>query len=162
MIVRPETASDAAAIRAVIDQAFEGHPHSDGSESDIVERLRTTGRLSLSLVAEVDDQLVGHVAFSRVTWDGAGDWYGLGPVAVSPGSQARGVGRALIDAGLGRLRAADTAGCVVFGDPDYYGRFGFGPDERLVYEGAPAGYFMALAFGRVEGCGAVRYDPAFG
>ena len=77
---------------------------------------RCARALTLSLVAHEDGRQVGHAAFSPVTiGDGSADWCGLGPVAVLPGMQGRGVGAALIREGLARLRALGAAGCVVMG-----------------------------------------------
>jgi len=83
-------------------------------------------------------------------------------VSVAPDRQSQGIGRALIEAGLADLRQRGARGCVVMGEPAYYGRFGFVPDPRLTYPGPPPEYFMALAFGPAEGSGDVRYHPAFG
>jgi putative acetyltransferase len=162
MILRPETETDRAAIQALTAAAFDGHPHSDGSEPRIINALRDAGALTLSLVAESDGQVVGHAAFSRVEWTGEGDWFGLGPVSVAPDRQGQGVGRQLIEAGLADLRRRGARGCVVMGEPAYYSRFGFVQDPRLTYPGPPPEYFMALAFGPIEGAGDVRYHPAFG
>ena len=162
MILRPETETDRAAIRALTTAAFDGHPHSDGSEPRIIDALRDAGALTLSLVAEVDGQVVGHAAFSPVEWPGQGDWFGLGPVSVAPDRQNQGIGRRLIQAGLDDLLGRGARGCVVMGEPAYYGRFGFVQDPRLTYPGPPPEYFMALDFGPIEGSGDVRYHPAFG
>ncbi|MEN5053058.1 N-acetyltransferase [Brevundimonas naejangsanensis] len=162
MILRPETKTDRAAIRALTAAAFDGHPHSDGSEPRIIDALREADALTLSLVAEVDGQVVGHAAFSPVQWPGEGDWFGLGPVSVAPDRQNQGIGRQLIEAGLADLRRGCARGCVVMGDPAYYSRFGFVQDPRLTYPGPPPEYFMALGFGLIEGSGHVRYHPAFG
>jgi putative acetyltransferase len=162
VILRPETPADRAAIHALTAAAFEGHPHSDGSEPRIIEALRDAGALSLSVVAEIDGVLVGQASFSPVQWDGDGDWFGLGPVSVAPNHQNQGLGRTLTEAGLEQLRRNGARGCVVMGEPAYYSRFGFARDERFTYPGVPAEYFMALACGAVEGAGKVRYHPAFG
>ena len=162
MILRPETETDRAAIRALTAAAFDGHPHRDGSEPRIIDALREADALTLSLVAEVDGQVVGHAAFSPVQWPGEGDWFGLGPVSVAPDRQNQGIGRQLIEAGLADLRRGGARGCVVMGDPAYYGRFSFVQDPRLTYPGPPPEYFMALGFGLIAGSGHVRYHPAFG
>ena len=121
------------------------------------------GALTLSLVAEEDGQIIGHAAFSPVTIDGRPcGWYGLGPVAVRPNRQRRGIGDAVISEGLGELVAYGAAGCVVLGEPAYYGRFGFNADSRLRFPGPPAEYFQALAFGGPVPSGTVAYHPAFG
>ncbi len=163
MEIRAERRGDEAAIAAMIEAAFDQAEHSDGTEAMIVERLREAGALTLSLVADADGDLVGHIAFSPVTI--AGDdvgWFGLGPVAVSPGRQRRGIGDRLIRAGLGQLQAMGAAGCVVLGEPAYYGRFGFVSDPRLTYPGPPPEYFQALCFSGSAPTGEVAYHPAFG
>lgn len=160
--LRTETPSDLPAIRALISEAFAGAEHSSGTEATIVDALRARAELSLALLAEQGGRVIGHVAFSPVVIDdGAAGWYGLGPVAVAPDRQGAGVGAALIEAGLARLRQAGAGGCVVLGDPGYYARFGFAHDAALRYEGAPAEYFMALTFDGSHPQGAVRYSLAF-
>ena len=162
--IRPEQPSDVADIDSVQRAAFTFHPHSDQTEHLIVRRLRTSGRLALSLLAETrEGAIVGHVAFSPVTIDGrAMGWMGLGPLAVLPGSQGMGIGSALVRAGLDALGARGTAGCVVFGEPGYYRRFGFEADSRLRYPGAPGEYFLSLALdGMALPSGEVGYDAAF-
>lgn len=146
MLIRREVPADSAAIADVITAAFAEAEHSDGTEARIVERLRADGDLSLSLVAIVDSQLVGHVGFSPVAIDGADEaWFGLGPVSVHPQHQRRGIGAVLIREGLALLRLREAQGCVVLGDPGYYERFGFAHDPSLIYPGAPPEYFMRLA-----------------
>lgn len=162
MRTRPESTVDLAAIHAVTARAFDGAPHSDGSEPNIVRTLRDAAALAVSLVAELDGIVVGHVAISAVTvTDGSRAWYGLGPISVDPALQGRGIGSHLMRAGLHRLTELGAAGCVVLGDPAYYGRFGFAVDHGLVYPGVPAQYFMALAFGASKPQGEVTYHPAF-
>ncbi len=162
MEIRPETPPDASAISKVIDQAFAGAKHSDGTEAAIVERLRDTCQLTLSLVAVEAGEIVGHVAYSPIVMtDGAMRWFGLGPVAVRPGHQNVGIGRALIEQGLDRLRTAGANGCVVLGDPAYYRRFGFIADPRLRFPGPPPEYFQALAFRGDIPHGEVAYHAAF-
>ena len=162
--VRPETAGDEPAIHALTDAAFHGVPHSDGSEAEIVDRLRAAGALALSLVAEnADLAIVGHVAFSRVTIsDGSTDWYGLGPVSVIPTVQRTGIGVQLIEAGIEVLRRGGACGIVLLGDPAYYRRFGFANDPVLRYPGPPTHYFQRLILSGDAPCGTVRYAPAFG
>lgn len=163
--IRPERPSDVADIDSVQRAAFTFHPHSDQTEHLIVRRLRSGGRLALSLVAETrEGVIVGHAAFSPVTIDAqALGWLGLGPLAVLPGSQGMGAGSALVRAGLAALAERGAAGCVVFGEPGYYGRFGFQADSPLRYPGGPSQYFLALALdGKALPSGEVAYDPAFG
>lgn len=160
--IRDERADDIDAIRAVVAAAFAAHPHSRQTEHRIVDALRAAGALSLSLVAESDGAVLGHVAFSPVSiGDGSPGWYGLGPAAVAPAQQGRGIGGALIEAGLARLRGLRAAGCVVVGDPGYYGRFGFVAGADLRYPGLPPEYFMALPLTAAPARGDVAYHAAF-
>lgn len=163
MQIRPERPTDAGAIRDITQAAFRGLAHSDQTEAAIVETLRAAGALAVSLVADQDGEILGHAAFSPVRIDGRdAGWFGLGPVSVRPGRQRTGIGRALILDGLGRLRALGAAGCVVLGDPAYYGRFGFGSDPALVYPPAPRPYFQRLVLAGPAAAGEVAYHPAFG
>jgi putative acetyltransferase len=159
--IRPEQPSDHAAIRAVTKAAFAPMSYSSQTEAEIIEALRAAGTLTVSLVAIEDGELVGHVAFSPVTIEGESGWFGLGPVAVKPGLQRGGIGSALIRSGLDRLRALNAKGCVLVGDSGYYGRFGFKPDPRLVYEGLPAEYFLVLPFTEAVLTGVVKFHPGF-
>lgn len=161
MHLRPEQPSDIDQIRDLTTHAFAGHPHSDGSEPDIIDRLREAGALSLSLVALEGGQLVGHVAVSPVEWDGGVGWFGLGPVSVEPTRQRHGIGTALIQQALQHLEVTNAGGCVVLGDPAYYRRFGFHADGRWTYPGLPPESFLARPFAPVTGSGEVRYHPAF-
>jgi len=163
MVIRQEQESDRSAIADVTARAFAGMEHSDQTEPEIIERLRASDALSLSLVAIEGGTLIGHVAFSSVTIDGAHDgWFGLGPVSVEPDHQQKGIGSALIRKGLDQLRSSGAAGCVVVGDPAYYRRFGFEHDDDLRYEGAPPEYFMRLNFTADQPpTGRVDYAPAF-
>ena len=106
--------------------------------------------------------MVGHVAFSPVSIDGIpGRWYGLGPVSVRPDRQRRALGQALIRDGLDRLGAMAAGGCVVLGDPGYYGRFGFRSDPELWYGDVPAGYFQRLVLDGPAPKGEVRFHASF-
>lgn len=161
-IIRPEQPGDIEAITRVNTLAFEAHPHSEQTEHLIVNALRSAGALSISLVAERSNQVIGHIAFSPVQLsDGSTHWYGLGPVAVLPALQHQGIGKALIHSGLAALQALGAAGCVVLGDPNYYGRFGFKSRPDCVFEGVPAEYFQSLTFGAHSAMGAVTYHDAF-
>lgn len=160
--IRFERSEDIKLIRQVTTAAFAVAEHSSGTEGAIVDALRAAGALSVSLVATVDGEVVGHVAFSPVTLDGADlGWYGLGPVSVRPDLQGRGIGAALIQAGLERLAGLGGKGCVVLGDPAYYARFGFRQDPAIGYEGVPAEYFMALSLDGSRAAGKVAYHEGF-
>ena len=163
MEIRAEASGDVAAIRAVTAAAFENAPFSNQTEHAIVDALREAGALSISLVATEGIEVIGHVAFSPVRIDrAAGDWYGLGPVSVRPDRQRQGVGQQLIRRGLEKIRSRGAEGCVVLGEPAYYGRFGFVSDPDLRFAGAPPGYFQRLVFKGAPPTGAVGYHAAFG
>lgn len=162
MIIRDEKPADAEAIRALISAAFRDAEHSSGTEAAIVDVLRTAQVMTVALVAQDGDDVIGHIAFSPVTIDGeAMDWYGLGPVAVLPERQGLGIGQALIRTGLERLRALGAQGCVVLGDPAYYRRFGFHADRRLRLADVPPDYFQCLALAGEIPEGSVSYHPGF-
>lgn len=162
ILIRPETGADHDAIEAVTMAAFLNAPHTDHNEQLIVCALRQAGVLSLSLVAEQEGRVVGHLCFSPVTIsDGSPHWYGLGPISVSPALHGKGLGSRLMDAGLAELKGMGAAGCVVLGDPGFYGRFGFVSEPGLTLSGVPAEYFMARSFGAAMSRGEVCYHPAF-
>ncbi|MBN1695747.1 N-acetyltransferase, partial [candidate division WOR-3 bacterium] len=111
MIIREETTSDIDAISQVTIEAFKTLGVSNHTEQFIIKALRAAGALTLSLVAEIDGRVVGHIAFSPVTIsDGVKDWYGLGPISVLPEYQRKGIGKALIQEGLSRLKCLDARG----------------------------------------------------
>lgn len=162
MLIRLETSADSAAITGVIERAFANAEHTSHTEQFIVKALRAAGALTVSLVAEQDHKVVGHVAYSPVTISsGAQDWYGLGPLAVEPALQSQGIGAALVRAGMARLRTVSAAGCVVLGDPAYYERLGFEVVPGLVYPGPPPEYFMAQVISGLVPQGEVAYHVAF-
>jgi putative acetyltransferase len=164
--IRPEAPGDREAIRAVEFAAFENDPHrAPGSppvEHRIVDALRDAGALALSLVAEGDDGVVGHVAFSPVRIDARQvGWFGLGPVAVRPDRQGRGIGATLIRHGIEAMRDRGARGLVLVGEPAYYHRFGFRACPGLMVEGVPPEYFMCLPFGPPPPRGGLTYHEAF-
>ena len=160
--IRPETAADVAAIEAVTAGAFVNAPHTSHTEQFIISALREAGQLSISLVAEADGTVIGHVAVSPVSIsDGACGWFGLGPLSVLPEHQGRGVGSRLMHEALRILRERGAAGCVVLGEPAYYGRFGFLADAGLVLADVPPEYFLALSLDASRPHGAVSYREAF-
>ena len=161
--IRPERAGDEAVIHALTEAAFRDMLFSDGDEQDLVDALRRDGDLSLSLVAEDAERIVGHIAFSPVSIsDGTKDWYGLGPVSVWPELHHQGVGSALVRRGISDMRAAGAKGIVLLGSPEYYERFGFEHDPALQYPGPPAEYFQRLVLDGPPPAGVVAYAPAFG
>jgi len=145
MIIRNETISDIAAINEVTIAAFKNLAISNQTEQFIINALREANALTISLVAEIDGKIVGHIAFSPVTIsDGAIGWYGLGPVSVLPEYQKKGIGKSLITEGLSSLKKLGGQGCVLVGHPNYYQRLGFQNFPALVYEGVPQEVFFAL------------------
>ncbi len=162
MIIRKETTSDIEAISQVTTAAFRTLPISNHTEQFIIEALRTAGALTLSLVAEIDGRVVGHVAFSPVIIsDGAKDWYGLGPVSVLPEYQKQGIGKSLINEGLSLLKQLNGKGCALVGDPNYYKWFGFKNFPELVYEGVPQEVFLALPFNEKVPQGTIEFHESF-
>jgi putative acetyltransferase len=160
--VRTEAPADVMAIRAVTEDAFREHPHSRQTEAQIVDALRRADGLSLSLVAHRNGQVVGHAAFAPIDiTGGATGWHSLGPLSVAPDAQGAGVGAALVWHGLRILRQLGAAGCVVLGEPAYYGRFGFRSTPALRLEGAAPGCFLVRPFERLIPMGTVRYHEAF-
>ena len=161
--VRVETPADFAAVHIVNREAF-GQP----DEADLVERLRADGEVVVSLVAERESAIVGHVLFSRlpiVVGEREIAGAALAPVAVLPRFQRQGIGSALVRSGLRRCAESGCEAVVVLGHPAYYPRFGFSAPlaERLdaPFSGAA---FMALELvpGALADGGAVRYAAAFG
>jgi putative acetyltransferase len=140
--IRPETESDHTVIFEVTRRAFAGKPYSDGTEPHIVDGLRNANALTLSLVAQLGDQIVGHVAFSpAISAKGTMGWYALGPLSVHPTVQRSGIGSSLVLAGLNALNDMAAAGCVLVGNPTYYVRFGFVNAPRLAPNGEPGEYY---------------------
>jgi putative acetyltransferase len=158
--IRPETDADFAAIRQMHESAFP-----TDAEARLVDQLRAAGNLTLSLVALVDGEVVGHVALSPVTIEGAPVGLGLAPVAVSPERQGTGIGSELIRKALGACRENTVALVVVLGEPAYYARFGFVPASRHglqdTYGGGDAFQVLLLDSDRVPATGLVQYAPEF-
>ena len=160
MEIRPETPTDHETIYRLTKVAFQSMPFSDGSEADSIDALRDDGDLTISLVAICDAVLVGHIAFSPVSIEGRRDgWFGLGPVSVWPRLQGTGIGTVLVNAGRDRLRRIEADGCVLIGDPAYYGRFGFRSGNGLVYRNLPDRLVQWLAFGDRKPSGVLRFSP---
>jgi putative acetyltransferase len=162
--IRYEAPDDVPAIRCVHEQAFSGP-----AEAALVDRLREHGKVAVSLVAEEDGEVIGHVLFTPVTIDPSHPSFhgaGMAPLAVLPPYQHRGIGSHLVHAGLDACRRRGFKLAVVLGDPDYYPRFGF---SRALVHGLENEYhadraFMAMALenGALEPlCGTIRYQPEF-
>jgi putative acetyltransferase len=162
MIIREELPADAEAITRVTVLAFETLEVSGHTEQFIVRALREAGALTVSLVAEIDGQVVGHVAFSPISIsDGSSGWYGLGPVSVLPAYQRQGIGKSLIETGLSMLKDLGGKGCALVGDPAYYERLGFRHYPELILDGVPPEVFLAMPFTDVVPRGAVTFHEGF-
>lgn len=160
--IRPEAPADAWAIHALTKRAFAPMPYAGGDEQDVIDRLRARGALSLSLVAELEGALSGHLALSPATHEiGASGWYALGPISVEPGIQRAGVGSALIAAAKSWLAAQDAHGCILTGNPRYYERFGFALAPAHTPEGEPEAYFQVWTLAGPIPEGRFRFHPAF-
>jgi putative acetyltransferase len=162
IVIRNETLDDVRAIAEVTIAAFKTLEISNHTEQFIIEMLRASKALTVSLIAEMDGRVIGHIAFSPVTIsDGTPDWYGLGPVSVLPEHQRKGIGKALIKEGLSRLKDINAQGCCLVGHPDYYRKFGFTSMPGLVLEGVPQEVFFALSFDGHTPRGAVAFHEGF-
>lgn len=160
MKIRAEGPGDEEAIALVLREAFKGE-----DVVELIAAMRTAGKLVLSLVAEMEGKIVGHVAFSLVTNEG-GNGLGLAPLAVLPEHQRMGVGTALTEAGVAKCRELACSYLVVLGSPDYYGRFGFQTGSGYGLEdefgGGEAFQAMELNPGALEAvAGLVAYEPEF-
>lgn len=161
LLLRPETPADIPAIEAVTLAAFTKADYTV-TEHFIINALRQTGQLTISLVAEEAGEIIGHVAISPVVISsGAEAWYGLGPISVLPARQGQGVGTQLMHHALAELQALGAVGCVVLGNPKYYGRFGFQAVPSLILPGVPPEYFQAIAFYGLVPTGTVAYHESF-
>ncbi|MCF7751300.1 N-acetyltransferase [Bacillus subtilis subsp. subtilis] len=162
MQIRHERPGDRDALHALTRDAFADADHSSHTEQFIVDALRQAGALTVSLVAEDADGIVGHLALSPVHLsDGSPHWFGLGPISVAPEKQRRGIGSALMHAAIEALQHRQAAGCVVLGDPAYYRRFGFEADPRLRLPGIPAEFFQSRRLRGDSPDADVRYHDAF-
>ena len=142
--------------------AFQTLEISNHTEQFIIEALRAAKVLTLSLVAVVDGRVIGHIAFSPVTIsDGTQNWYGLGPLSVLPEYQRQGIGKALINEGLSRLKGMHARGCCLVGYPDYYRKLGFRNVSGFMYEGVPQEVFLVLPFHEHTPQGTVAFHEGF-
>jgi putative acetyltransferase len=165
LVIRPEVPADISAIYPVNQQAFERD-----NEAQLVDALRRVGAVILSVVAEMDEKIVGHILFSPVmVTDGEQQWaaVGLGPMAVLPEFHNRGIGSALIHYALDVLKNAGHEVVFVVGHPQYYPRFGFKPAKPygIRWEvNVPEEVFMVLELreNALAGkSGIVRYHALF-
>ena len=164
LTIRPERSDDHDAVRALLRSAFEP----DGGEAELVDALRAGGDHvpELCLVAVEDEEVVGHLFFSRARLASGHDVLALAPMAVAPERQRDGIGSRLVEDGLGRAAATAFPLVVVLGHPGYYPRFGFEPADAFGVRApwdVPADAWMALRLPayRPEARGLVSYAAAF-
>lgn len=164
MKIRKETAADIEAVFEINRSAFPTE-----EEAQLVNRLRETASPLISLVAEGEQEIIGHILFTPVTLDSDTNLFlmGLAPMAVNPARQNKGVGSLLARAGIEECRAIGAAGLVVLGHPKYYSRFGFSPSANFgiksKYDGAPE-VFMVLELSAevfAGKAGVISYHPSF-
>jgi putative acetyltransferase len=165
-LIRPERKDDLSAIRQVNLSAFE-----TTTEADLVDALREQARPIVSLVAEDNGTIVGHILFSPVTLSSHADprIMGLAPMAVVPDRQREGIGSALVRAGVAACGDQGYGAVIVLGHAEYYPRFGFVPASRFGLRSeydVPDDVFMAMELtpGALQGLGpgTIRYHAAFG
>lgn len=161
-LIRNEIPEDTSVISEVTIEAFRPLGFETLYEPFVIEALRAAGALTVSLVAEIEHRVIGHIAFSPATVsDGSPGWYALGPVSVLPEYQRTGIGRALIWTGLERLKAMHAKGCCLVGHPEYYGKIGFIHPDGLSYEGVPDEFFFAISFDGQYPNGVVTFHEGF-
>ncbi len=159
---RPETPHDHHVIYDITKRAFAPMPFSAGNEQVLINNFRDAGALSISLVAEVNGHVRGHVAFTPASAaDGTRPWFALGPIAVEPAFQRHGIGKALIYAGLRQLEKLNAAGCVVVGDTNYYLRFGFALSPDCCPPDEPPEHFMLLPMRNKTPKAIISFHPLF-
>jgi putative acetyltransferase len=162
IVVRDQTEADFAAVHDLVTAAFKTMPHACGREPFIMDALWRAGAATVALVAEDAGKILGQVAFSKVKVGGAEvGWHGCGPLLVLPERHMQGIGGALMQAGLERLRALGAKGRVLVGNPKYYSRFGFENTDAMRVPGAPPEVFMALRLAGETPRGDVEFDKAF-
>ena len=164
MLIRAENENDRAPVYSVNVSAFE-----TPTEAILVNALRKQAQPVVSLVDEENGEVVGHIMFSPVSLSGFASLsaLGLAPMAVAPEYQRKGIGSALVRAGLEQCKLLGFAAVVVLGHPDYYPRFGFLPSSRFGIDSeydVPEDVFMAMELqpGALSGkTGRVKYHDAF-
>ncbi len=162
MDIREAVAGDHHEIEALTARAFEGKNYSAGNEAFIAQRLQGCGCLTFQLVAEWQGKVAGHIAVSPALVDGEHvGCYGIGPLAVCPSAQSNGIGTRLLKEAVDRLKMSKAHCCVLVGDPNFYSRLGFQPEQGLTYPKADAANFQSLRFGEDILIGEVSFNSAF-
>ena len=169
--IRYEQSGNEAAIHQVTSLAFESSEFGHNGEARLIDKLRAEGAASISLVAEIDNRIVGHVLFSPATIEWSNrrcQGLGLAPLSVLPKFQKQGIGGRLITAGLNVAAESSSGFVIVLGHPDYYPKFGFTPasgsNVGCEFEGIPDEAFMIKWLGQPETSeerGLAKYHPVF-
>jgi putative acetyltransferase len=160
--IRHEEEKDIDQVRAIVCAAFPSE-----AESKLVDALRVNGKATISLVAVNGEDVVGHILFSPVSLSPAPlndpKGIGLAPVAVRPDVQLQGIGSRLIREGLRLCKEQGFDYCVVLGDPNYYGRFGFEKASRfnVQNEYGEDDPFMVIRFSDQPVSGLAKYADEF-
>lgn len=162
IVIRHETPDDIDAIADVVKAGFSVAERTTQTEHLIINELRRTGQLAISLVAEEDGKIIGQIGISPVgISNGSEGWFGLGPLSVLPDHQKRGIGTQLVNEAMEELKKQNAAGCVVLGAPEFYGRLGFTKKHFLVLPGILSDHFQAKAFRGKIPAGMVSFPEAW-
>lgn len=168
MFIRKAEIKDYETIYSLVKCAFESAEHADGNEQDLVNALRKGDAFipELSLVAEADGKIVGHIMFTRATVDGK-PVLALAPLSVLPDYQRKGIGKALIQEGHKIAKELGYTHSIVLGSEMYYPKAGYSPAANFGIKApfdVPNENFMACALGEacVEIQGTIKYAPEFG
>ncbi|SHG23003.1 GNAT family N-acetyltransferase [Cognatishimia maritima] len=161
MLIRFESPNDFAAIHALTTRAFAPMAFSDGSEPQIIDQLRSDGDLTLSLVAEENGEVIGHLALSPMTISGVTNWLGLGPISVAPNRQRQGIGSALVGRAVQHCKDNGISGIALIGNPAVYAPMGFKSNGKLTYQNLPTGYVQFLTIAGPDPEGELKFAPAF-
>ncbi len=163
MLLRHERPSDDPAIYDLTTRAFAPMAYSDGTEALITRLLRNMGDLTMSIVAEENGAVVGHIAFSPLTIGGVHEgWFGLGPIAVEPSRQRCGIGKLLVLQGLEALGERGAVGVALIGSPKIYRRMGFESDGLLTHANVDPRLVQRVVFSGPSPKGEIRFAAAFG
>lgn len=162
LIFRRETPADVDAIDDLTARAFAPKAFSDGTEPQVIKRLRERQELTLSLLAvDGTGKILGHVAFSPVQIPGQPDWYGLGPISVEPAHQRKGIGRAMVKEAVTQLRHLGARGIALIGNPAVYGPMGFVSLGGLTHGDLPPCLVQHMTLSGNDPVGELRFSPAF-
>jgi len=169
--IRPEQSGDEAIIREVTQKAFDASEYGHNGEARLIDQLRSEGAAAISLIAEIERQIVGHILFSpaRIDWNGrSSSGLGLAPVSVLPEFQRQRIGSRLIEAGFEAITGSPHEFVIVLGHPEYYPKFGFVPASSsnitCEFEGVPDEAFLIRWLNKPSTSsdrGLAKYHPVF-